>query len=88
MLYRSKTAFVLCPVRVRTILFETVTRGERTNRSFYSDQIGVIRYTKEDRPATVDDNPLGFDWREGIFPRSSHFWSSIPGIPGYFNSLV
>ncbi len=28
-------------------------------RSFYTDQTGVIRYTTEDRPATVDDNPLG-----------------------------
>jgi hypothetical protein len=28
-------------------------------RSFYSDQTGVIRYTGEDRPATVDDKPLG-----------------------------
>jgi hypothetical protein len=28
-------------------------------RSFYSDQTEVIRYTKEDRPATVDDKPLG-----------------------------
>ncbi len=42
-----------------TVNARPVTRSERTNRSFYSDQIGVIRYTKEDRPATADDPPLG-----------------------------
>ncbi len=45
--------------RTFTVNARPVTRGERTNRSFYSDQIGVIRYTKEDRPATADDPPLG-----------------------------
>jgi len=28
-------------------------------RSFLSDQTGVIRYTAEERPATVEDKPLG-----------------------------
>ncbi len=42
-----------------TVNARPVTRSERTNRSFYSDQTEVIRYTKEDRPATVDDKPLG-----------------------------
>ncbi len=28
-------------------------------RSFYADELGVIRYTAEERPATVDDKPLG-----------------------------
>jgi hypothetical protein len=46
--------------RTFTVNARPVTRSERTNRSFYSDQTEVIRYTKEDRPATVDDNPLGF----------------------------
>ncbi len=49
--------------RTFTVNARPVTRGERTSRSFYSDHIGVgvIRYTKEDRPATADDPPLGFD---------------------------
>ncbi len=47
-----------------TVKASPVTRSELTNRSFYSDQTEVIRYTKEDRPATVDDNLLGFEWRE------------------------
>jgi len=46
--------------RTFTVNARPVTRSERTNRSFYSDQTEVIRYTKEDRPATVDDKPLGF----------------------------
>ena len=47
--------------RTFTVNARPVTRGERTSRSFYSDHIGVgwIRYTKEDRPATADDPPLG-----------------------------
>ena len=44
-----------------------ITYDEPTNhnsrrsstRSFYTDQTGVIRYTGEDRLATVDDTPLG-----------------------------
>ena len=28
-------------------------------RSFFSNESGVIRYTREDRPATVEDPPLG-----------------------------
>ncbi len=41
-------------VRPRSF-FDNKTR--RT--SFFSDQTGVIRYTTEERPATVDDTPLG-----------------------------
>ena len=40
-------------IYVRPITYETGTR------SFFSDETGVIRYTAEERPATVDDNPLG-----------------------------
>ncbi len=29
------------------------------SRSFFSDETGYIRYTTEDRPATVEDKPLG-----------------------------
>ncbi len=28
-------------------------------RSFFSDESGVIRYTREERPATAEDKPLG-----------------------------
>ena len=35
-----------------------ITYDER-RRSFFSDESGVIRYTAEKRPATVDDTPLG-----------------------------
>ncbi len=31
----------------------------KENASFFTDQSGVIRMTSEDRPATVDDRPLG-----------------------------
>ncbi len=32
---------------------------ETGTRSFFSDESGFIRYTAEERPATVDDKPLG-----------------------------
>jgi len=32
--------------------------GSTGTRSFFSDESGVIRYTREDRPATVEDPPL------------------------------
>ena len=32
--------------------------GFTGTRSFFSDESGVIRYTREDRPATVEDSPL------------------------------
>jgi len=32
--------------------------GFTGSRSFFSDESGVIRYTREDRPATVEDPPL------------------------------
>ncbi len=35
-----------------------ITYDER-RRSFFSDESGVIRYTAEERPATVRDTPLG-----------------------------
>ncbi len=37
-----------------------ITYGEWGSvRSFFSDETGVIRYTAENRPATVEDLPLG-----------------------------
>jgi hypothetical protein len=33
-------------------------RGKMTNRSFFKDEIHVIRATTEDRPATAEDEPL------------------------------
>jgi len=33
--------------------------GSTGSRSFFSDETGVIRYTREDRPATARDKPLG-----------------------------
>ncbi len=36
-----------------------ITYGETATRSFFTDETGVIRYTAEHRPATVDDIPLG-----------------------------
>ena len=32
--------------------------GFTGSRSFFTDESGVIRYTREDRPATVEDSPL------------------------------
>jgi len=36
-----------------------ITYGGTGTRSFFTDETGVIRYTAEKRPATVDDTPLG-----------------------------
>ena len=36
-----------------------LTYGSTGTRSFFSDESGVIRYTREDRPATADDPPIG-----------------------------
>ena len=33
--------------------------GSTGTRSFFSDETGIIRYTTRDRPATVNDTPLG-----------------------------
>jgi len=33
--------------------------GSTGTRSFFADESGVIRYTRESRPATVEDSPLG-----------------------------
>ena len=33
--------------------------GSTGTRSFFADESGVIRYTREERPATVEDPPLG-----------------------------
>ncbi len=41
-------------VDARPITYETGTL-----RSFFTDETGVIRYTAEDRPAKVEDKPLG-----------------------------
>ena len=36
-----------------------LTFGSTGTRSFFVDETGVIRYTREDRPATAKDPPLG-----------------------------
>ncbi len=49
-------------VYVRPITYDEPTKHKSrrsSTRSFYTDQTGVIRYTPEDRPATVEDKPLG-----------------------------
>ena len=49
-----------CPAGVKTytILARPVEHGRRAQRSFFSDQSGVIRWTREDRAATAQDPPL------------------------------
>ena len=42
-----------------TVNARPLTYGSTGTRSFFSDETGVIRYTREDRPATVEDPPLG-----------------------------
>ncbi len=37
----------------------TALRHDKDSRNFYSDETGVIRYTREDRPAWFKDMPLG-----------------------------
>ena len=44
---------------VFTVNATPMTYGSTGSRSFFSDETGVIRYTREDRPATVEDPPLG-----------------------------
>ena len=41
-----------------TVNARPLTYGSTGSRSFFSDESGVIRYTREDRPATVEDSPL------------------------------
>ena len=40
-------------------IYATLITYDEGSRSFFTDETGVIRYTAEDRPATVDDTPLG-----------------------------
>ena len=40
-------------------IYATLITYDEGSRSFFTDETGVIRYTAEDRPATVDDKPLG-----------------------------
>ncbi len=40
-------------------IYATPITYETGTRSFFSDESGFIRYTAEERPATVDDKPLG-----------------------------
>ncbi len=44
---------------VFTVNATPMTYGSTGSRSFFSDETGVIRYTRETRPATVEDKPLG-----------------------------
>lgn len=41
-----------------TIVARPSRSGSDSDRSFFTDQSGVIRYTKEDRDPTADDDPL------------------------------
>jgi len=41
-----------------TITARPVDSASGSSRSFFTDQSGVIRYTKEDRDATAEDDPL------------------------------
>jgi len=43
---------------VFTVDATPMTYGSTGTRSFFSDETGVIRYTREDRPATANDKPL------------------------------
>ncbi len=40
-------------------IYATPITYDGGSRSFFSDETGYIRYTTEDRPATVEDKPLG-----------------------------
>ncbi len=42
-----------------TITATPLSQDKRHGRSFYADETGVIRYTREDRPAWFKDTPLG-----------------------------
>ncbi len=44
---------------VFTVNATPMTYGSTGTRSFFSDESGVIRYTREERPATADDLALG-----------------------------
>ncbi len=46
-------------VYARPITYTNQNSRLSSTRSFFSDETGVIRYTAEGRPATVDDKPLG-----------------------------
>ncbi len=40
-------------------IYATPITYDGGSRSFFTDETGVIRYTAEERPATVEDKPLG-----------------------------
>ncbi len=44
---------------VFTVSARPMIYASTDTRSFFSDESGVIRYTGEERPATVEDSPLG-----------------------------
>jgi hypothetical protein len=44
---------------VFTVNATPLTYGSTGSRSFFSDESGVIRYTRESRPATAEDLPIG-----------------------------
>ncbi len=44
---------------VFTVTATPMTYGSTGSRSFFSDETGVIRYTRESRPATAEDLPIG-----------------------------
>ena len=44
---------------VFTVNATPMTYGTTGNRSFFADESSVIRYTREDRPATVWEPPIG-----------------------------
>ncbi len=44
---------------VFTVGATPLTYGSTGTRSFFSDETGVIRYTRESRPATAEDPPIG-----------------------------
>jgi hypothetical protein len=46
------------PIEHYAIVARPTKRLSKSQRSFYTDETGVIRYTTEDRAATVADSPL------------------------------
>ncbi len=42
-----------------TVNARPLTYGPDGTRNFFADESGVIRYTREDRPATVEDTIIG-----------------------------
>ena len=46
------------PIRHYTIIARPIRRLSEAQRSFFTDETGVIRFTKQNRAATVADRPL------------------------------